>query len=622
MAEKREAIFRIGADSARLDGQLNTARSKLAKFGGAVKAELGGAFRGAFSQLKDVASIATVGGFAVAARSAIDFDKRLTRLRFASENAAAGLKMTATETAVLRDKLYDLSVASGVSTDELLTGVEKFVEETGNIEQAKSAMESFARVQATTGANMEDISKTAAKLNMTMGIQGKEFGKVFSILVEQSHVGSVELRNMAGLIAPLAAQFKMFGQGQEGVAEMGALFQVIARGFGSADEAATGFGQLMTQIVKKADKLKAIGVNVFRKDATGKEVARDMLDIIEDIRKKTGGRESVLEHIFGRQEAVRALRPLLASNREELESFIEAGMKSNVVSEQFGEYQKTAAFKIAQVTAEIKKLATEGLARHIDDIAKAFQLMGQAIAFIVDHKGSLLAIYAATKAAGIFGRLSGAMRSGGGLPGLAGAAAGAMPVFVVNMPGGGLGGVGGLGGLGGVGAGLGELGTAGKVLGMLSKGAGFVAGLGALFEGVQLLGDLVGKTLDEQTARVRANMPKLLTYEELHEPMANLDLVGTVKGGPQTEAEKKARREARALFDKAGKPTGSASGTYETPSSFQPMPQLPAGASEEEQRRAAAAWFDRNPVKVVVEVRNGNLVAGVENSPDHSRRGD
>ena len=267
--------------------------------------------------------------------NALAFDEQVNRL-----DVSAGGAMGSTGD--IRQRLLEVSKASGIAKEELLQGAASFVALTGDGKAASESLATFAKVQTATGASMQDISGAAASLTQQLGIGAGEFERAFSILVAGGKAGKVELKDMAALMAPLSASFKQFGdsQGTGGLATLSGAFQVSARNFGSASEAATGLESLMGSLIQNSKKLKKEGVDVFGEDGS----LRSLKDIVDSLAGKGFNPTKVID-LLGRKEAFATFQAL-RDNRQEWERIAQSSREANDIATDAARVQATSAFKL------------------------------------------------------------------------------------------------------------------------------------------------------------------------------------------------------------------------------------------------------------------------------------
>lgn len=409
----REARIRIGVDAPHLSKSLRGTEGRLQRWGRGIAGNLRRSLGGALSNLGDIAGFGGIAGLGLAFRSVKQFNDRLVRLQV---NAGK----SRTEMMQFNGELQRVAQARGIDQDQLLAGAEKFQELTGRFDDFAEALDTFGIVAVATGANMDDISSSAAALTENLGVSKEELLQVFDVMATQGKMGAVELRDMATLLAGLTPQFRMFGTvGAEGAARLGAFMQILRKGFGTSAEAATGFTSLMSAIQKSAGEIeKKAGVKVF----TDKEKTkmRDMRDIVFELAEKVKSPEKLFE-ILGRQEAVQALLVLAQNGSEAFDKMASKVGKTGALMEDFKTVSESASGKFAQAEAKIKAAFNEALVKNLDAVTKAFSAIARAIAWMAENKEAALAIFAAAKfGPGLLGALAGGV---GGAAGKGAAAA-------------------------------------------------------------------------------------------------------------------------------------------------------------------------------------------------------
>ncbi len=387
--------LRISADGSHLDRSLTTAGQKMRRWGGKVSADLSRTLRGSFRGLTDIAGFGGIAGLALASKAVLDFETRITRLQIASRS-------TANQMNALRKAIFDAATTKGVDPDQLLGGIEKFVALTGNVELAKDSLDSFAKTAAATGANVEDITTTAAALADNFKISAKEMETAFSILHAGGKAGAVEFKDLAGVIAGLAPQFATFGKtGTAGLIEMSALLQRVRTGFGSSAEAATGLAALMTAVSKNAKNLGELGVKVW---------GRSLSEIIFDLAKVGDKGPKQLQQVqvaLGREEAFKAFLKFTKDGRVEFDKLVQAEREgTDEIDKDSKIWKQSVGGRIAAAGADIKKSFNDALLDKLDHIAGAFELMAKGIGLVTEHLTEAAIAFAGLKAGGMLSSLA------------------------------------------------------------------------------------------------------------------------------------------------------------------------------------------------------------------------
>lgn len=254
----------------------------------------------AFSGLKTAAGAIGV-SFSVgsAAREIINLDAKMTAF-------GTTMNMSAERVNKLKQSLFDTAVASNVKigTDELMAAMDSIAERTGDAEFIEANMRNLGIAIRATGAAGSDIGGLYSEIQK-MGLSAEEAATAVSTLAVQGNNGAFVMKDLASLGPRTIAAYTATGRsGTKALVEMGAALQVIRRGTGSSEQAATAFEAVMRNLTSpdKQQKLKLLGVEV--RDGLTKEF-RPITEIMTEIVEKSGGSLETLGTIFD-SEAVRA----------------------------------------------------------------------------------------------------------------------------------------------------------------------------------------------------------------------------------------------------------------------------------------------------------------------------
>jgi len=333
-------------------GQQAKAQASIQRFGAMAK-----------KALLPLAGLASGAALFQALRGNQEFAKSLVRLEIASKGAIG----TSDE---LRKKILQVSDATGIARDKVLQGAASFISLTGDSKSAADQLETFAKVAQASGADTDDVARSAAAMSQSMGIASKDFEKGFSILIAGGKAGSVELKNVAQVMAKLSAVSSNFagGTGLDALASTSAGLQLVTRAFGGeASEGANALRKLMGTMVKSAPKLKEAGVSIFNVDPeTGKKVRRNFQDIIEDIEKSSLSKDpTALAQAFGSKEALAAYEQLVL-NKDEWRALTKEVRNANDVQEDYAKVSAKASIKISKAWNKVSNLILRGAAAVTD----------------------------------------------------------------------------------------------------------------------------------------------------------------------------------------------------------------------------------------------------------------
>lgn len=285
-------------------------------------------------------------------QDSLKWDESLTDLSISSGGVVTDLGNVTKE-------ILQISNTTGVAKEQLLSGAQAFVTLTGDAKTARDSLLTFGRVSKAARADMSDVTGTAAAMSQSFEIAAPEMEKAFSILIAGGKAGSVELRDMAKVlaqIAPLTSEFKG-GKGLEGLSSTGAALQLIARGTGgNANMAVTRLQALTTALTSKATQFeKDAKVKIFEKDLeTGVKQRRNLMDIVNELSKSDLAKDpSKLIKSLGSIEAYNAYTQLVLTNGE-WKDMAESTMKANDVAEDYAKRQASNSARLSNVFNQMK----------------------------------------------------------------------------------------------------------------------------------------------------------------------------------------------------------------------------------------------------------------------------
>ncbi len=326
------------------------------------------------------------------AKATLDFESNLNRLGIAGGLTTAQLDN-------LRTSARATSAAVGIGADQILAGTQNYVDLTGDVDGATSAMSSFARIAQASGASVSDVSSAAAAYK-GVGVDLKDIEGIFGGLITQGKMGAVSMKDLAGELSSLLPQWNHFqgGNSMTGLAELGASFQIARTGFGSASEAATGLQALMGGLVSHAKTIrKELGVNVLDKKGN----LKDYQTILQEI---TGSKKysdaNVSKAFGGNKEALATLNVLRQSlndmgtdGKSAYQKLVDGGMDAGAVQRDLTTRLESSAGQMDVAMQKLKNsisnaLTTERIEMFTGAITKAV--------------GAISALSSATVSAGEF----------------------------------------------------------------------------------------------------------------------------------------------------------------------------------------------------------------------------
>jgi TP901 family phage tail tape measure protein len=271
----------------------------------------------------------------------------------------------------LRKTIDDVAYASGQQRPEIYLGLNKIVEQTGDLQFARDVMLDLAIASTATGAGMEYLGALAVQLRDKMRMGKEEIKASLNLLTVQGKAGAFTLENLATLgerLFAAAGRFNM--RGIQDVATFGAFLQIARMGTGSSEQAATATENVLADILDKSKEIKKTGFNIFKDNGDLKKFD----EIIKGIIVATKGNEVKLGSIFGR-ESIRAMT-VLASTYRETKGFAlfdeltkaDAG-KSNEIMADFARYSQSAKYQLQQLSNVVWDFADAALSPIIGDLS-------------------------------------------------------------------------------------------------------------------------------------------------------------------------------------------------------------------------------------------------------------
>lgn len=399
---------------------------------------------------------AVAGGAAV--RGYAQLDRRISRIAIAAEISRDKAKE-------LKDEINAVSNTKGIRIDpnEATSAIEEILTKTGDLEYAIANLPNIAAVIQATGAGGLEVGGIFTEFKK-LNIQTREAAMMaIDTLNLQGKSGAFTLGNMAKEGPKIFAAYAATGrQGTQAVTELGAALQIIRQGVGSDAEAVTAFESIIRDITRPetVKKLKQLGgIQVFDPEQLkqGKEVMRSLPVLIEEIVTKSKGLSSNLAGLNLTDEAKRALKPVIAEfvqtgDVKAFDEFLNLSGDGTTTLNDAAVAASDFAASLQLVSNSWSQFANQQLAGPVAELADAINSLepdavqnwldtGKNIALVV---GGLVAVKKGVDAVkwtkGIWDAAK--PSKGGGAGGMGGAMAdlGATPVYVVNMPGGGMGG--------------------------------------------------------------------------------------------------------------------------------------------------------------------------------------
>lgn len=431
---------------------------------------------------------ATLGATAAIIQSA-GLDKKLRQVELTA-GAGSG------QIVELRKELFSLSKQTGRTVADLTQGVGNLVASGLSLDESLQTIRATSKAMAVADANADSLtsalSVAAAQFDFDLS-KPQAALDILDKMVVAGRLGNAELENLSSIFARVGGSGRAAGMGFEQTLAFIEGLSIIERQPERLATLADSTLRLFTNARYRKAAQTATGVKFF--DAQG--AARDPLSVLGDLRGKfqvlqtDRARANFIFKAFGNTDldTQRGLRMLLSGSAlNDVQSFsARIGSSSGTIDKDLKHAIDNSVDQVGRLKGALQE-AADGFAKHLNrGISSAIRkLMDQTSEggwnlsgnqMIAGGVGLAAATYLAMRAPGGIARRL-ARRAGGIATGVAAGkaletAGAATPVFVVNMPNGGIagGGTGATDALLGAGAGA----AAAKVFGGWRAGAGMLA---------------------------------------------------------------------------------------------------------------------------------------------------
>lgn len=404
--------LRIGADPTKLQNGLKQSSAAINSFGARARASIarvGSSLKGlADRMVTPFNSLVLGGGLGMAIKNVGDLSESLMYYGMAAKKSDA-------DTKVFRDSLHKTAVETGVAANEILNGVSKIGEITGQFDFAEEMGLNLAKAAKASGASVEDLANVASSLRVTMGLTADEVAKFFNSLIIQGDQGSYTLQKFAAEGKALLATTSTHGiKTAEQFASFGGYLQVMNSQIKSEAELTTSVSALFSELASKAKDLNKIGVHVVDKNRE----FNDFDAIMRQLMDKTKGDILKLGKFFG-ASSMKALMPIITEYKngwETLDTITKSGQEgmtnTKVLDERF---QKTAN----DFNSNVDKMKAVALQFADTNLTGPVEQLTTALGFLSRHQGIVTAGFKAMAVAAV---ALGAVKIGGLVKDVAGLA--------------------------------------------------------------------------------------------------------------------------------------------------------------------------------------------------------
>lgn len=227
---------------------------------------------------------------------------------------------SASSVAAMTRTVQDIANKTAMPLGNVVGGLEALVASGRSLKESMAFLPSVAMTAQAAGAQTVDMAKSADAIATHLKVSSAEMQGAFDILVAGGKAGQFELKDMASYLPSMAPAAKALGmEGKAGLTQLVAMLQVIRKGSGSSEQAATSMNNIMQKMTSQEtiNKFKKMGVNLEEALAKGKKEGRNIIEVFEEATwKAVKGDLSQLTKVIEDSEFQRGMRAILSMRGE------------------------------------------------------------------------------------------------------------------------------------------------------------------------------------------------------------------------------------------------------------------------------------------------------------------
>ncbi|RRY08792.1 phage tail tape measure protein [Brucella anthropi] len=287
----------------------------------------------------------------------------------------------------LGKQLRQVARETNQATSKMAQGMDTLVGFGANENDALGLLKPIGRAATAYRAEVDDLAKAGFAALDNLKVPATDFGKALDAMAQAGKEGAFELRDMAQYFPSLGAAYQGLKQkGVPAVADLSAALQIVRKGAGDSEEAATNLANVLQKInapqTRKAfDKM---GVDLEKSMKKAMDKGMTPIEAIAEITNRTlKGDLGKLGDLFQDAQVQKGLRPLIQNILEYRRIRAEAMKAQGVVEEDYQRRLKTSRGFADRLRATIENLnASLGVALlpAFNDIADAVSLAATKLA--------------------------------------------------------------------------------------------------------------------------------------------------------------------------------------------------------------------------------------------------
>lgn len=269
--------------------------------------------------------------------------------------------MAADELKALGKQAMGIGSRTNQFSSEILKGADILIGFGMDAKTATASLETIGKTATATGASIDDLSKLGFAAVSNLNVPVDQLAASFDVLDKAGKMGGFELKDMARYFPTLGAAAQAMGQnGVKAVTDLGAALQIVRRGTGTSEEAATALANLYQKMRAPltAKNFKKYGINIRKEITKGVAAGKSPVEVMIEQANKAIKKGAVLEDLFADKQVQEAMRPLIKNFEDYLKLRAEAGNASGTVDQDFANKMKTNAERMKAFKVAMSNLST------------------------------------------------------------------------------------------------------------------------------------------------------------------------------------------------------------------------------------------------------------------------
>lgn len=242
-----------------------------------------------------------------------ELDRRITRIGITADAGAGEVKG-------LGEQIYKLGQEVALPTDKVTSGLEVLVAQGRTLKESMAFLPSVVKTAAATGAEVEDIAKSADAVGNNFKISAGEMQLAFDTMAAGGKAGTFELKEMARYLPSLGPAAAAAGfKGVQGLTDLVAMLQIVRKGTGTSEEAAGSMSNIFQKLESEETqkRFKKFGVDLAGGMAKARKEGKNLVEALEEMTATaTKGDLSKIPQLFNDMEFGRGMRAIMAMRGE------------------------------------------------------------------------------------------------------------------------------------------------------------------------------------------------------------------------------------------------------------------------------------------------------------------